>query len=205
MVMNNWNIFWKTESINSIGMKYHHYIIFKIYKNFLDNFKLKKPSILEIGCGSGEITARILKRYGGSAILVDNSEEAVKIAKNNFRKHKLKAKVILTDIFNFYTKKKFDLVHSEGLIEHFKGEKQNELIKIHKKYVKKDGIVIISVPRPSWYYKLWRFYLEKRDKWHYGFEKPMDEKKLKLLLERNGLKVLKSLNYFRYAFALAKI
>jgi cyclopropane fatty-acyl-phospholipid synthase-like methyltransferase len=205
MVTNNWNVFWRSENIDSIGMRYHHNTVFKIYKRFLDNLKIENPSILELGCGSGEITARILKRYGGSATLIDNSKEAIKVAKSNFKKHGLDARIVYTDLFSLKIKEKFDIVHSEGLIEHFTGKKRNEIVKIHRRYVKNDGVVIISVPRPSWYYKFWRFYLEKRKKWYYGFENPLDKKELKSILEKNGLKVLKSINYSRYAFALAKI
>ena len=165
---------------------------------------MKNPKVIELGCGSGEITARIIKMYGGSATLVDNSKEAVILASKNFKKYKIKAKFIQKDLFKFKPQEKFDIVHSEGLIEHFLGEKRNKIIEVHKKCVKKDGFIIISVPRPVWYYKIAKWLLEKVNKWPFGFEHAINSYELKEILENNGLRVLESVNRFRYAFALAK-
>jgi len=205
--MSNWDIFWKSENsiINSIGIRIHHRMVFRIYKKVLDSLNLKGPSIIELGCGSSELTARILKMYGGSATLVDNSKEALNVTRLKFKKHNLKAEFVYRDLFNFKPKKKFDIVHSEGLIEHFLDEKQKEIIEVHKKCVKKDGYIFICVPRPAWYYKISKWFLEKVNKWPFGFEKAMNKYELKKVLEDCELKVLDFLENGRYSFALAKI
>jgi cyclopropane fatty-acyl-phospholipid synthase-like methyltransferase len=183
----------------------HHNKVFGIYQEFFSKLKIKNPKIIELGCGSGEITARLIKMYGGSATLVDNSKEAISLTSKNFKKYKIKAKIIQKDLFKFKPQEKFDIVHSEGLIEHFLGGKQNKIIEVHKKCVKKDGFIIISVPRPVWYYKIAKCLLEKVNKWPFGFEKAMNKNDLKKALENCDLKVLEVLEYNRYSFALAKI
>jgi len=205
--MNNWDVVWlKTPKwIYEFFWRRHHNKVFSIYQEFFSKLKIKNPKIIELGCGSGEITARLIKMYGGSATLVDNSKEAVILASKNFKKYKIKAKIIQKDLFRFKPQEKFDIAHSEGLIEHFLGERQNKIIEVHKNCVKKDGLIIISVPRPVWYYKIAKWLLEKVNKWPFGFEKAMNKNDLKKALENCGLKVLEVLEYNRYSFALAKI
>lgn len=202
-----WDSVWNNIN-NSFILRIHrkvcNKVIFYLYKRFLDYVNLKNPDIIELGCGSGELSAKLLKRYGGSVTLVDNSENALNLAKSNYRSKNLKACFLKKDLFCFHSKKKYDLVHSEGLIEHFIGAKQRKIINIHKDLAKKNGYILISVPRETWYYKIFRKFLEKR-KWIFGFEKPLDEKELKDLLEKSGLNVIKSKNSWACSLVLAKI
>jgi len=209
--MNNWDIIWSKMNkvspswIDKKGWEIHHNRVFNIYQKFLNQLKIKSPKIIELGCGSGELTARMIKKYGGSATLVDNSKEALKLAKKNFQRYGIKAKFIEKDLFRFNPNKKFDIVFSEGLIEHFVGEKQKKMIEVHKKCVKKNGFIIITVPRPAWYYKIQKWYSEKRKKWLCGFERAMNKFELKTVLENARLKVIEFVEYKKYSFALAKI
>jgi len=205
--MKVWDNYWALTDnfIFSLGLKMHHKTVFNIYKFLFDSLNLKDPDVIELGSGCGELTARLIKRYGGSATLVDRSTKGLKKANKIFKKHNIDATFLKKDLFNFKPKKKFDIVHSEGLIEHFLDEKQKKIIEAHKKCVKKDGFVLISVPRPAWYYRITKWFLEKINKWPFGFEKAMDKHELKKVLEDSGLKVLKLLEHNRYSFALAKI
>jgi cyclopropane fatty-acyl-phospholipid synthase-like methyltransferase len=207
--MNNWDVFWLKNVSSSFlyknVLKIHHNRVFKIYQKFLNQLKIKNPKIIELGCGSGELTARIIKNYGGSATLLDNSKEAIFLASKKFEKYGIKVKLLKKDLFKFKPKEKFDIVHSEGLIEHFLDEKQRKIIDAHKKHVKKDGYIIISIPRPAWYYKITKWILEKTNKWPFGFENAMNKYELKKALENCGLKVLETFEHHRYSFALAKL
>ncbi|NIM47041.1 MAG: methyltransferase domain-containing protein [Candidatus Aenigmarchaeota archaeon] len=186
-------------------MRTHRKLVFKMYQKLLDSLNLKNPNVIELGCGSGMLTLKILKKYGGSATVLDNSKEALKLAEEKFKKHNFKAKILCRDLLRFKPKKKFDIVHSEGLIEHFSNEKQKKIIETHKKCVKKNGYILITVPRPAWYYRITKWFLEKINKWPFGFEKAMSKNELKKVLEKYGLKVVKFAEYSRYSFALAKI
>ncbi len=208
--MNNWDNLWSDLNISPSRIEkksweIHHKRVFKIYKKFLRKIKIKNPKIVELGCGSGELTARLIKKCGGTATLIDNSKEALKLAARNFENQEIKAKFLLKDVFKYKPKEKFDIVHSEGLIEHFIGKKQKEMIEAHKRFLKKNGFIIITVPRPAWYYKIWKWFLEKTNRWPFGFEKALNKYELKKILEDCELKVLDFFEYSRYSFALAKI
>jgi len=196
---------WTSVWAGSFGLptKIHHFRVFSSYKKILDELNIKNPHIIELGCGTGELTARIMKRYGGTAALVDNNESAMKLASANFERHKLRFEFLKTDILKLKTKKKYDIVHSEGLIEHFSGNDQKEIIEAHRRCVSEKGFALISVPRRIWYYDIWRGLAEKTGKWPFGDESPMDASELKSLLEQNRFSVKEYFNSGRWAFALA--
>ena len=207
--VNNWDNLW-SKGISSSWIedkiwKLHHNEIFEIYQKILDKLGIKNPKVIELGCGSAELTARIMRKYGGSATLVDNSKDALVLASKAFKEYKLKARLVKKDLFDFEPEEKFDIVHSEGLIEHFLNENQKNIVNVHKSFLKKNGFLLICVPRPAWYYKIAKWILEKTNKWPFGFEKAMTKYELKKALENCDLKVLKFLEHSRYSFALAKI
>jgi cyclopropane fatty-acyl-phospholipid synthase-like methyltransferase len=206
--MGVWNNYWdltKKSSVFSIGLWFHHKIMFSAYDSFFDSLRLKKPSVIELGSGCGEITARMVKRYGGSATLLDNSTKALSNAGAIFKDYGVKVKLLNRDLFKFEPNEKYDIVHSEGLIEHFIGKYQDRIVSAHKKCAKKGGYVFISVPRPAWYYRITKRFLEAVGKWPFGYENAMSKKTLTAVMERNGMHVIKSMEKGRYSFALAKI
>ena len=186
-------------------LRAHHAIVFSAYKQLLDPLGLVGPDVLEIGCGPGELTARMIERYGGTATLLDSSPVALRMAAENFRRHGLRARLLKKDIFKSKAIGKFDVVHSEGLIEHFEGARQKQMVRAHSRAVRPGGYVLICVPRPKWYYSIWRARLEARGRWPYGHEVPMTAAQLTNVLERAGLHVINTLERTRYTFALAKV
>jgi cyclopropane fatty-acyl-phospholipid synthase-like methyltransferase len=206
--MGVWNKYWdltKKNSIFSIGLWFHHKIMFSVYDSFFDGLHLNKPSVIELGSGCGEITARMVKRYGGSATLLDNSTKALSNANAIFKDYGVKARLLNRDLFKFDPKEKYDIVHSEGLIEHFIGDDQNMIVHAHKKCARKGGYVFISVPRPAWYYRIAKRFLEAIGKWPFGYENAMSKHTLKKVMEGNGMKVIRFTERGRYSFALARI
>ncbi|MFH1229841.1 MAG: class I SAM-dependent methyltransferase [Candidatus Aenigmatarchaeota archaeon] len=206
--MGVWNNYWVLTNKNfifSIGLRMHHRIVFSVYESFFDGLNLDNPSIIELGSGCGELTARLVKKYGGSATLVDNSRKALNSAKSVFNDYSINVKLLERDLFKFDPKEKYDIVHSEGLIEHFIGDDQNKIVHAHKKCAKKGGYVLISVPRPAWYYRIAKGFLEMIGKWPFGYENAMNKYALKKVMENNGMKVIRFAERARYSFALAKI
>lgn len=207
--MDNWDAFWSKKTslnFNPFLSFIHHKIVFHVYKKIMDNLKMKNPKIIELGCGTGELTIRMIKRYGGSATIVDKSEEALKIAKNKFKKQNIAVNILKKDLLEFKVDRKYDIVTSEGLIEHFRGKKLKKILDAHKKCVRKDGYILICVPsRRVWHYKVWRRVLSSIRKWPFGYERMIDKNELIGMLKSAKLNVLYSVEYGRYIFALAKI
>jgi len=149
------------------------------------NIKIKNPEILEIGAGSGLFAQKIIEKYNGSAILFDNNLNAYKMFKKFYNK-KLKIAYFIGDLFHLSFKKKFDMVISDGLIEHFKDIKK--VILIHEKFTKKGGYVIIVFPHNSlvnkiiWLINPWGQFL--------------NEKKMINILKSTNLKLIRKIRTF---------
>jgi release factor glutamine methyltransferase len=69
-------------------------------------------SVLEIGTGSGCIAVSIAKNSNSKITAIDNSLEALEIAKSNAILNSVKINFVLSDIFNFSDTKKYDLIVS---------------------------------------------------------------------------------------------
>lgn len=107
---------------------------------------LKNISILEFGVGSGnsaEIICRnsLPKEY----YMVDSYKGSIDLCKKKFNKKNFK--FFKTTIKNFMTSKKFDIVILEGVLPGLEYPENN--LKYAKKFVKKNGILIVTTTSPA--------------------------------------------------------
>lgn len=75
------------------------------------NLKAGKPSVLDIGTGSGAIAIVVQKETGAKVTAVDVSQKALDIAKHNAKKNNAEVDFILSDLFE-NVDGKFDFVVS---------------------------------------------------------------------------------------------
>ncbi len=170
--------------------------MWRAYKKFLKFVDLSQNSnVLELGCGTGKNSMKICREYNCSITLVDNCEPILKKSKESFRSKGMVAKFISDDIFNLKLKNNYDLVFSDGVAEHFSGREREKIFKIHKKFAKRNGYVLILVPRSSRLYWLMRRVFEKIKLWKYA-EMPFTRKELLELCVRNSLSPVKILKPF---------
>ncbi|MBI2252087.1 MAG: class I SAM-dependent methyltransferase [Armatimonadetes bacterium] len=109
-------------------------------------------NLLDLGCGSGEIIFELLKNnkvkfaYG-----IDFSEKMIDLAKKEAKNIKLEKKsqfeVKDAENLNHLSKNKFDIILAIGLIEYL--ENDQKFIENIRKLLKKEGILIITVPNNS--------------------------------------------------------
>jgi ubiquinone/menaquinone biosynthesis C-methylase UbiE len=166
---------------------------FKVYLNLLKGKKVpKNPSIIELGSGTGKLSLKLGKHFKGRCTLVDFSRDALELSKRKFEESNLDGKFVYSDALKFRTGEKFDIVHSGGLIEHFLGKDLDGIIRKHAQLCKKGGLIIIMVPAPLLWYKVYRKSMETVGRWPVNIEVPMDELTLVKSAERNGIKVLDS-------------
>ncbi len=132
----------------------------KLYKRYKKNFEynytylfklplklFNKCELIDFGAGTGDNTL-FLAENGAKCTLVDMNQEAVKKSKNlfkyflkkNFNNHKF----IVSSIFNFKSKKKFDFVQSRGALAHTENPKL--AFKKCASFLKKGGIIIYGDP-----------------------------------------------------------
>lgn len=192
MAKKHWNKFFKKQ--NKTIIKLLEMPVWQSYKRLLKNENMAaKPRVIELGCGTGLISLLLAKNYNAKITLVDYSNSALNLAKKLFKKEGIKANFVKKDFFKLNLKNKFDLVHSQGVIEHFKDRKQKKLVGLHRKFLKKNGIAIILAPRPSIYYKLWRGIIEAiKGEWLFGYEKPIKKDEGIKLIKSQGLKIKKT-------------
>lgn len=78
-----WNRFWRFRSTNSFGRfinLFRRRFITKMFVRFLLE-NTQKGTLVEAGCGTGEITLRIAQKRGDKAVLLDSSTDALDQAK----------------------------------------------------------------------------------------------------------------------------
>ncbi len=147
----HWNNYYNSQIKNKrqsiINLKSYIYMQFDAFFSEL----FKKPSlnrnmsILELGCGNSKWLPYFKKRFGFDVYGIDYSSKGVELAKKNLEINGLNGGIFLSDMLNpRHNDKKFDVVVSFGLIEHFNDtriilEKQSD-------YVKKNGLLIGVVP-----------------------------------------------------------
>ncbi|MCM8784410.1 MAG: methyltransferase domain-containing protein [Candidatus Omnitrophica bacterium] len=115
----------------------------RLFKNYL---KKKPESILDLGCGTGNHSLRLIKR-GYQVTGVDISEDMVKIAKEKLNKADLKGKFLVKDIVNYKPRKKFAVVISMFAVVNYITEIKSlkRLFKNVYQSLKKNGIFIFEV------------------------------------------------------------
>ena len=103
--------------------------------------KLNLKSIIDVGCGSGDLSfeaAKITKLSLG----VDFAANMIKIAKKKFSKKNLYFENL--DIFNFSTKKKFDCISANGFIEYLSLSDIKKFIRISNDLLTNKGCLIFG-------------------------------------------------------------
>ena len=146
----------------------------------MHRLKLNKPRIIDLGCGTGWLTA-IVAQFGPS-IGVDLSDEAVREAS---RKYPF-VSFFQTDISSWnYPKGQFDIVISQEVIEHV--ENQAAHLDIAAELLRSGGYLILTTPNARTFYAMPR---ETRESWsNQPIENWLTKKELSELLERSFCQV----------------
>jgi 2-polyprenyl-3-methyl-5-hydroxy-6-metoxy-1,4-benzoquinol methylase len=151
--------------------------------NILDRYVAPGMKVLDAGCGTGFFSAFFISR-GCSVYCVDHSEKALSLAKR-VTCHKAKD-YIKADISRQKIDTVFDIIFTDGLLEHYSAEGQDRIM-INMKAMKDDkGYMINFVPNR---YSLWsiaRPFLMRIK------ESPFVMKDLVDLHGRNGLNIVSS-------------
>lgn len=167
--------------------------VWRAYAALLQGISFGKPiKIIELGCGTGYHTSQMTKLYPVSKVtLVDANASVIDDTRERLSCLKCEKEFVLQDLFSFEVSEKYDIVHSQGLLEHFTPDEQQKLICLHRDLLKPNGIAVILVPTPSLSYRLWRGFLEKLRLWIYPDEIAISREELTTALEANGLEILK--------------
>jgi len=197
MVESDWTEFWNRK------ISFRSFLFYRIYEKLrvrsyfrlLKNLDLRGRHILELGGGSGYICKLLCKKYGCKGTVVDNNRKAYEVFRKVVGDGKLK--YVLANIFN-YKKGEYDLVFSDGLIEHFRPKRRRKLVMLHKKFAKKGGFVMFFAPKKSWFVE--RF-MSMKD----GYEEKMDVEQLINETSLPGLNLVSTTKDFHMVGVLYRV
>jgi len=169
------------------------WLVWQAYANLLKGFSFNGPiKIAELGCGTGYHTMQMTKIYPTKKVtLIDANQSVIADTEKRMASLKCEKEFVLADLFNFDHKEKYDIVHSQGLLEHYTPKEQRRLIRLHRDLLAPRGIAVILVPTPSLTYRTWRGLLEKLNQWIYTDEVALSKTDFIRQLEDSGLEIMK--------------
>jgi len=167
--------------------------VWKAYASLLSGFSFDKPiKIIELGCGTGYHTLQMTRLYQVAKVtLVDANAGVISDTERRMSVLECEKEFLLRDLFSLDLDERYDIVHSQGLLEHYTPEEQRKLIRLHRDLLAPGGIAIILVPTPSVTYRFWRGLLERLNQWIYSDEVALSREEFVRQLEDSGLEILK--------------
>lgn len=137
------------------------------------NFE-ENPQILDIGCGTGKNMEELQNL--GSVSGLDSSNEALKYCK----KRGLNKLILGTAEKTSLGSSLFDVITLLDVLEH---TEDNETLKEMNRILRKNGIIIITVPAFSWLWSNWDVILHHKRRY--------TKNSLKEVLEKNNFEIVK--------------
>lgn len=164
-------------------------VLYSFMREGLSGLTGKTSKVLEVGCGSAIDSYLLaedekLETYG-----VDRSEEAIKVATRVSRHFSRTPTFVTCDATNLsFPEETFDIVFSQGLIEHFKDPLPP--LKEQVRVLKSPGYLIVDVPQKYaglGLYSLRKHWKINRGTWEWGWETEYSYLELKKLGRSLGL------------------
>lgn len=125
---------------NAVAIDYHHDDSIEINK-LLDSLNLEKfPRILDLGCGKGIISNKLIERNKGEVIAIDLSDKMIEFAK--LENSGSKVKFINADFYEYNDDLLFDMIICFDAFPHFLDVEN--YVKKAASLIRKDGQLIIA-------------------------------------------------------------
>lgn len=181
-----WNTVWKGMSGIEFGREPY---MWRFYERLLGDYDFSGKRVIELGCGTGINTILMAKR-GARVTFLDFSKDSLDIVRRNMEQEGVDGEFILGDMFDVDIGGQFDIVHSEGVVEHFLGEQRQGVVDRHAEAARRGGRVVVIVPQVgSLFYRAGKFMAEATGSWIHGREHPYGRRELVRRLSRAGLDV----------------
>jgi len=166
--------------------QYSPWLINSFFKDFISEDKYK--TLLEVGSGSSAWLPFLAEEYNLRVSGLDYSEIGCKICEENLKMQRIIFdEIICEDVFKWDSGKRYDIIISLGVIEHF--ENPGDILKIISRHLNDNGLIITIVPNLSGISgKLTRIFLPEV----YRIHKIISKSYLKELHETAGFECLKN-------------
>ena len=163
------------------------------YLDLIEKYIKKTPGlkVLEIGCGSSIDSHLIAEETAADLYGVDISEEALRVAREVSLEFTRKVNLNIGDALKLqFESNTFDLVFSQGLLEHF--DKPLEALREQVRILRPGGILIVNVPQRYTVYTVRKHLLALFGRWEWGSEAEFSGWHLKWLGDHLGLEFLET-------------
>ncbi|MFA6294909.1 MAG: class I SAM-dependent methyltransferase [Candidatus Paceibacterota bacterium] len=155
-----WQKIWQRKNISSRIIDYGRSAYNGFFRRLLKKHLNKETRLLELGCGTSTLTISLANEIK-SLVGLDISPEALRLSREHSRElGAMNTEFIEGDCLNVPFENEFDIVWSQGLIEHF--DNPATVVEQHYRALKPGGTVLISVPYKWSYIMPW--YLITRPK-----------------------------------------
>lgn len=195
-----WNRVWTSKSLIKKSVDYgRERFTEDLYKNIFKKYITKETRLLEAGCGSSTTSLYFtpkIKEFVG----LDISEEALRISRQKAKEKGIhNARFVKGDCFKMpFKDNSFDIVWSQGLLEHFDNSK--DILKEKMRVCKRGGIIITSVPAKWSCHKVWYMLTRPsllRRFWPWTEQAFFTKDMLNSLIDKR-VKILKTFYYLKY-------
>jgi 2-polyprenyl-3-methyl-5-hydroxy-6-metoxy-1,4-benzoquinol methylase len=123
--------------------QYSPWLINSFIRDFISAEKYK--TLIEVGSGSSSWLPFLAEEYGLNVSGLDYSEIGCRICEENLKILGINfEEIICQDIFKWDSSKKYDIIISFGVIEHF--ENPGEILKIMHQHLNEGGLIVTIVP-----------------------------------------------------------
>lgn len=154
---------------------------------------------LEIGCGSAVDSIELAAR-GARAAAMDYSLHALEVARRYMQARHITIALVSGDLFHLpFGDSSFDIVFSQGLLEHFSDPMPAVIEQM--RVVRPGGILCIDVPQTYSLSTIHKKYHIRRGTWFAGWETNYTLPQLEEMMRRAGLQIVSSYGW-RYFPAL---
>jgi ubiquinone/menaquinone biosynthesis C-methylase UbiE len=192
--LSNWEKFWdEKKEVQEVYSNSD-----RVVRNLSKLTDLKGKLILEVGAGTGRDSFPLVK-LGALVYQLDYSANSLKIMKHLADEEKIPVSIVGGDTFCLpFRDETFDIVFHQGLLEHFRPQQAEALLRENIRILKKNGLLLVDVPQRYHIYTIIKHFLIAIDKWFAGWEREFSLGELRRNMERLGLETIHAYGEWMY-------
>ncbi|MHC4180075.1 MAG: class I SAM-dependent methyltransferase [Planctomycetota bacterium] len=170
MIANTWSTYWEEKRGDIAQWDVLSHTILGTLRREIRGFEGK--TIMEAGCGTGRISARVCQE-GASVACLDIASEALDLARAQFPAGAASC-FVLGSILSMPRDRQYDALWNAGVLEHFSLADQRQAIGEFLDVLQSGGKLVLFTPYAgSVLYRAAKFLLERTGRWPYGRETPV--------------------------------
>jgi SAM-dependent methyltransferase len=170
----------------------------RIVRNLAAVTDLAGKCVLEIGAGTGRDSFPLVDR-GARVVQLDYAEQSLRILKRLAEEYRKPVAIVGGDAFQLpFRDGTFDIVFHQGLLEHFRSERAEALLRENIRVLKPGGLLLVDVPQRYHLYTVAKRILIALDLWFAGWERSFSIRELDALIRRHGLTPIRTYGEWMY-------